>query len=77
MARGPLHLRCFQTAFKPHSNCRWDESEIDRRLDRYMTDAYHEINALTKDTKNTSLRAAAYQLAVKRVVQAETNRGFD
>lgn len=39
-------------------------------------DAWHNMHKIAIDEKQT-LRQAAYLLAVKRVVRAEENRGFD
>uniref|UniRef100_A0A383WAP6 Glutamate dehydrogenase n=1 Tax=Tetradesmus obliquus TaxID=3088 RepID=A0A383WAP6_TETOB len=57
-------------------NFQWDDEEVSRKLDRHMTDAYHQINTLATDHK-VPLRVAAYVLAVKRVADAERHRGFD
>lgn len=57
-------------------NLQWDDEEVSRRLDRYMTDAYHQISKIAADHK-VPLRTAAFVLAVKRVADAEIHRGFD
>ncbi|KAF8059750.1 pyrC [Scenedesmus sp. PABB004] len=54
----------------------WDEDEVVRRLDRYMTDAFHTVNRLAEDHK-VPMRTAAFLLAAKRVADAERHRGFD
>ena len=57
-------------------NFRWEEDEIQARLDRYMTDAYSAMHKVASSRK-LPLRAAAYTLAVGRVAAAEVHRGFD
>eukprot|EP00775_Hariotina_reticulata_P010390 gene10390-10548_t len=57
-------------------NFQWDDEEVSRRLDRYMTDAYHQISRLS-DSHKVPLRVGAFLLAVKRVADAEKHRGFD
>eukprot|EP00878_Enallax_costatus_P010319 GHUV01010769.1.p1 GENE.GHUV01010769.1~~GHUV01010769.1.p1 ORF type:complete len:399 (+),score=80.78 GHUV01010769.1:457-1653(+) len=57
-------------------NFQWDEEEVTRKLDRYMTDAFHQINKIAKVHK-VPLRTAAFLLAVQRVADAEKHRGFD
>lgn len=56
-------------------NFRWDEDDIDRRLDRYMTDAFHDMHRVAKD-QGVPLRVGAYIMAVQRVAAAESHRGF-
>ncbi|GBF99966.1 glutamate dehydrogenase [Raphidocelis subcapitata] len=56
-------------------NFQWDEDEVTRRLDRYMTDAFHDMHRLAKD-RGVPLRVGAYMLACSRVASAEKHRGF-
>jgi glutamate dehydrogenase (NAD(P)+) len=70
-------------------NFRWEAEEIDRQLDRYMSDAWRDIWRAAKGAKGgggaggagegaaAGVRLAAYRLAVQRVVDAERHRGFD
>ncbi len=56
------------------SNHYWSEKEVNKRLEKYMTDSLREIEAKKKAEKG-SYRRAAYVLAVKRILQAEEGRG--
>lgn len=53
----------------------WDADEVDRRLDKKMTRAFHEVLDL-RDRHRVDMRTAAYLLAVDRVVEAMTLRGW-
>jgi glutamate dehydrogenase (NAD(P)+) len=53
----------------------WEEDEVDRRLEKYMTHAYEAV-AETAARHKTSLRGGAYVLAVQRVAEATTVRGL-
>ena len=56
--------------------CRWEEDEVNRRLDNKMTEAFQriwDVHALQK----LPLRTAAYVIALQSVVQATMTRGFD
>lgn len=55
---------------------RWDEDEVNRRLERVMTEAFHSIWAIHKE-RNIPLRTAAFTLALQRVTRAHLHRGFD
>lgn len=57
-------------------NFKWDEEDVNRRLDRKMTDAFHKIWAIHKD-KGVPLRVAAFIKALQEVTRAEIHRGFD
>lgn len=57
-------------------NFKWDEDEVNRRLDRKMTDAFHKIWAIHQD-KGVPLRVAAFIKALQEVTRAEIHRGFD
>ncbi len=55
---------------------RWEEEEVNRRLDRRMTDAFERIWDVHTGQK-LPLRTAAYVLALRSVTQATMIRGFD
>jgi len=55
---------------------RWEEEEVNRRLDRKMTDAFERIWDVAT-TQKLPLRTAAYVLALRSVTQATMIRGFD
>ena len=53
----------------------WEESEVDRRLEKYMTNAYSAVAYKAKEHQ-CSLRDGAYVLAVSRVAEATKVRGI-
>jgi len=53
----------------------WDADEVDKRLDRRMTVAFHEVLDL-RNRHKVDMRTGAYLLAVDRVVEAMTLRGW-
>jgi glutamate dehydrogenase (NAD(P)+) len=53
----------------------WDENEVDRRLEKYMINAYRAVEGQAKKY-SCSLRDGAYVLAVDRVHQATQVRGI-
>ena len=53
----------------------WEESEVNIRLRRLMDRAYDEV-AASRDEHRTTMRQAAYTLAVSRVVEAIRVRGI-
>ena len=53
----------------------WKEEEVNRRLDDIVTRAFQETLE-TKKEHGTSMRMAAYGLAVQRVAEATTTRGL-
>ncbi len=53
----------------------WEESEVDTRLEKYMTRAYHAVAEQAARYK-CSLRDGAYVLAVDRVAEATRVRGI-
>jgi len=57
-------------------NFKWEEEDVNRRLDRKMCDAFAAIWAIHKE-KNIPLRTAAFTKALQRVTRAEIHRGFD
>jgi glutamate dehydrogenase/leucine dehydrogenase len=54
---------------------RWEEREVNDRLGRIMRRAYREVAARAKESKR-SLRTAAYELGIERVVEAARARGY-
>jgi len=54
---------------------RWDEREVNDRLGRIMRKAYREV-AVRARAPGVSLRTAAYELGIERVVDAATTRGY-
>mmetsp|Transcript_11863 Transcript_11863/g.25473 ORF Transcript_11863/g.25473 Transcript_11863/m.25473 type:complete len:449 (-) Transcript_11863:687-2033(-) len=57
-------------------NFKWEEEDVNRKLDRKMTDAFAAIWEIHKQ-KNIPLRTAAFVKALQRVTRAEVHRGFD
>ncbi|KAF6263223.1 hypothetical protein COO60DRAFT_1491188 [Scenedesmus sp. NREL 46B-D3] len=57
-------------------NFKWDEDDVNRKLDRKMTDAFQKIWAIHKE-KAVPLRVAAFVKALQEVTRAEIHRGFD
>jgi glutamate dehydrogenase (NAD(P)+) len=53
----------------------WEESDINRRLETLMRRAYDTVHGVA-EAKNTTLRQAAYSLAVDKVAQATLVRGI-
>jgi len=54
---------------------RWDEREVNERLGRIMRKAFREVNARAQED-DVSLRVAAYQLGIDRVIEAAQTRGY-
>ena len=54
---------------------RWDEREVNDRLGRIMRRAYRDV-AARADERGISMRIAAYELGIERVVEAATIRGY-
>jgi glutamate dehydrogenase/leucine dehydrogenase len=57
------------------SNYYWTEEEVTERLDRIMTRSFHEVWDAS-EKYNTTLRAGAYMVAVRRVADAMKKRGW-
>jgi glutamate dehydrogenase/leucine dehydrogenase len=55
---------------------RWDEREVNDKLGTIMRRAYREVVARTKDDEESSLRVAAYQTGIERVLEAARTRGY-
>jgi glutamate dehydrogenase (NAD(P)+) len=53
----------------------WKEDEVNARLNDISTRAFNETWA-TRESRGTSMRMAAYGLAVQRVAEATTTRGL-
>src|SRR5919108_461841 len=54
---------------------RWDEREVNDRLGRIMRKTFREVSARAREA-DVSLRIAAYELGIERVVEAATIRGY-
>jgi glutamate dehydrogenase (NAD(P)+) len=54
---------------------RWEEREINDRLGSIMRRAFRELVAISKE-RELSLRIAAYEVGIERVVQAARMRGY-
>ena len=54
---------------------RWDEREVNDRLGKIMRNAFREVSARADDDE-VSLRTAAYELGIERVVDAARTRGY-
>ena len=53
----------------------WKETEVNAKLNDIMTRAFNETWG-TQEARQTSMRMAAYGLAVQRVAEATTTRGL-
>ncbi len=56
-------------------NFYWSKKEVLGRLDEKITSSFHEVLRMS-ETKNAYLRDAAYMVAIQRVVNAMTMRGW-
>jgi glutamate dehydrogenase (NAD(P)+) len=54
---------------------RWDEEEVNTKLGGILRKAYHEV-AARSDRERQSLRNAAFEIAIERVVEASRTRGY-
>ncbi|MBB4665073.1 Glu/Leu/Phe/Val family dehydrogenase [Conexibacter arvalis] len=54
---------------------RWDEREVNDKLGSIMRRAYREVAGRAQQRPDTSLRVAAYELGIERVVEAARLRG--
>jgi len=52
----------------------WTENEINEKLKNKMTEAFNEILMMANNEK-TSLRKAAFLLAIQKIAEAERFRG--
>ncbi len=55
---------------------RWDEREVNNKLGTKIRIAYREVEARADRRKAKSLRVAAYELAIGRVLEAIRVRGY-
>jgi glutamate dehydrogenase/leucine dehydrogenase len=55
---------------------RWDEREVNDRLGTIMRRAYRQVVARTKEEDGLSLRLAAYETGIERVLEAARTRGY-
>jgi len=53
----------------------WDESEVNEKLEKKMVSAFKEVSSLMEQRK-TSMRMAAFAVAIDRVAQAYALRGI-
>jgi glutamate dehydrogenase (NAD(P)+) len=54
---------------------RWDETEVNDRLSKIMRRAFGEVTERS-EAGGTSLRVAAYELGIERVLEAARTRGY-
>jgi glutamate dehydrogenase (NAD(P)+) len=54
---------------------RWDEAEVNARLERIMRRAYGEVAERAK-SEDSTLRVAAFALGIERVLEAARTRGY-
>jgi glutamate dehydrogenase (NAD(P)+) len=54
---------------------RWDEREVNDRLGRIMRKAFREVSAKARQD-DVSMRVAAFEVGIERVVEAATTRGY-
>jgi glutamate dehydrogenase (NAD(P)+) len=54
---------------------RWDEREINDKLGSIMRRAFREVDAAARE-RHLSLRGAAYEMAINRVVESARLRGY-
>ncbi len=54
---------------------RWEEDEVNSKLEKKMVSAYSEVSALRKE-KKVSFRTAAFMVAIDRVARSVKLRGF-
>jgi glutamate dehydrogenase (NAD(P)+) len=54
---------------------RWEEQEVNERLGRLMRKAFGEVSARAEKS-GESMRVAAYELGIERVVEAASTRGY-
>jgi glutamate dehydrogenase (NAD(P)+) len=54
---------------------RWDEREVNDKLGTIMRRAYREVSSRAED-EDVTLRIAAYEMGIERVVEASMTRGY-
>jgi glutamate dehydrogenase len=52
----------------------WAEERVDAELQQIITTAYRDVFTLAQQ-RQTTLRGAAYQVAIERMVEASIRRG--
>jgi len=55
---------------------RWDEREVNDKLGTIMRRAYREVAARTKEEEGVSMRVAAFEVGIERVLEAARARGY-
>jgi glutamate dehydrogenase (NAD(P)+) len=55
---------------------RWEREDVENRLEKIMKSAVETVYAQALANKDQDWRAAAYDIAISRVVQAGTDRGY-
>lgn len=58
-----------------NSNYFWEKDEVLKKLDQKMTSAFHDVYDLAQNCR-LDMRNAAYNIAIKRVVEAVKYRGW-
>jgi glutamate dehydrogenase (NAD(P)+) len=58
-----------------YSRDQWTQEDVDRRLDRKMTEAYHAVLEISQQ-RGIDMRTAAYVVAIQRVAAAVRLRGW-
>ncbi|GIL62997.1 hypothetical protein Vafri_17150 [Volvox africanus] len=75
-ANGGAVIVSFFEWVQNNQNLQWEEDEVKRELDRYLTDAYDALLREQQQYGNSlSLRTAGYLVALKRLQRAELVRG--
>ncbi len=60
-----------------HQNIAWEEAEVNRRLEAKMVKAYGQVrDFMSSNGDSQSMREAGFALAVERVVEAASLRGY-
>jgi glutamate dehydrogenase (NAD(P)+) len=54
---------------------RWEEREINDKLGNIMRRAFREVDAVAKEN-NVTLRHAAYEVGIRRVIETAQLRGY-
>ena len=54
---------------------RWDEREVNAKLGTILRKAFRDV-AARAESNGTSLRLAAYELGIERVLEAAKTRGY-
>jgi glutamate dehydrogenase (NAD(P)+) len=55
---------------------RWEEDEINDKLSTIMRRAYAQVQERSEANSGTSLRVAAYEIGIERVLEAAQTRGY-